>query len=148
MWSRQILLFFFGGGGEQWSPEKVAAAAPLLPSHSKKDEKWAQSLKLLTDNMTKLKSTWNRLLPDLHNNYFPYRPMHNPVSCCALYWAVCLFCVYVNVYCVWEMRSSWQDCAEWFGQPLLRALSLQWLGSFFTSKDGPEGGMLGSSNSD
>lgn len=38
------------------------------------------------------------------------------------------------------MRSSWQDCAEWFGQPLLRAMSLQWLGSFFTSKDGAEGG--------
>lgn len=43
------------------------------------------------------------------------------------------------LYTVCEMRSSWQGWAEWSGRPLLRALSLQWLGSFFTSKDGAGG---------
>lgn len=53
---------------------------------------------------------------------------------------VCMsVCVQVTVYCVWEMRSSWWGWPEWSKGPLLCALSLQWLESFFTSKDGGRG---------
>lgn len=82
-------------------------------------------------------------LPVLHKQKFPCRPFYRLVPC----WASrCLIVsvsthIYARVYVcfVWEMRSSWQGWAEWPGRPLLRALSLQWLGSFFTLKAGAGG---------
>lgn len=82
-------------------------------------------------------------LPVLHKQRFLCRTFYRLAPC----WASCCLIVSVSkhiyarvyVYFVREMRSSWQGWAERPGRPLLRALSLQWLGSFFTFKDGAEG---------
>lgn len=50
----------------------------------------------------------------------------HPAACVHMHANVWMFlCVCAIVHCVREMRSSWQGWAEWCGQPLLCALSLQ-----------------------